>query len=244
MSQVDTISPVQPTPSPDDLTDAAEEMIYRITHDLSASMRSLVQLSTWIAEDLEDAGVAMPADAQANVALLRSRGARLQNMMKDLLTYTCVGQSRRSFDGDWATLLESVRADAPKVAQFSVRTDMQAIPQIGHFDLQKLLSVLVSNAVKHHDHADDGCIEISANRVKNAVEICVKDDGPGIPAEVRRHLCKLLTSLEPRDHLEGSGMGLAIACKIAEVYGGSLDITDVAQDRGCLVKVTLPLQIT
>ncbi len=50
-----------------------------------------------------------------------------------------------------------------------------------------------------------------------------------------------MTTLQSRDETEGSGMGLPIAIKVCETYGGSLEIDERDDGRGCVVRGTFPI---
>jgi signal transduction histidine kinase len=41
----------------------------------------------------------------------------------------------------------------------------------------------------------------------------------------------------------GSGIGLVLSRNIAEAHGGSVELSNRTEQRGCLVRVTLPLKI-
>ena len=85
-----------------------------------------------------------------------------------------------------------------------------------------------------------GKIIVSAHREKANVVLSVTDDGPGIPENFRGQVMDAMTTLRPRDEVEGSGMGLAIARKIALRYGGSISLSAPSDDRGTRVQVVLP----
>jgi signal transduction histidine kinase len=50
-----------------------------------------------------------------------------------------------------------------------------------------------------------------------------------------------MTTLRPRDEVEGSGMGLAISNKIALHYGGSMAVATSPFGRGTQIEVRLPI---
>jgi signal transduction histidine kinase len=50
-----------------------------------------------------------------------------------------------------------------------------------------------------------------------------------------------MATLRPRDEVEGSGMGLTIARKIVQVYGGSVSIIDTGQARGTRLEARFPI---
>ena len=63
----------------------------------------------------------------------------------------------------------------------------------------------------------------------------VRDDGPGIPAEVRHRVFEALFTTKAK----GSGLGLALCRRIVEAHGGSIDL-DPERDRRCSFVLVLP----
>jgi signal transduction histidine kinase len=63
----------------------------------------------------------------------------------------------------------------------------------------------------------------------------VADDGPGVPPELREKIFYPFFTTKQR----GSGVGLAMAQKIAVAHGGSLEL-DAGAARGCALVVRLP----
>lgn len=66
------------------------------------------------------------------------------------------------------------------------------------------------------------------------VNVLVEDDGPGLlnPANVFTPFYTTKPS--------GSGVGLVLSRQIAEAHGGSIEISNRTQGRGCVVRVVLP----
>jgi signal transduction histidine kinase len=54
------------------------------------------------------------------------------------------------------------------------------------------------------------------------VRITIDDDGPGLPNSVRTTLFRPFTTTKP----DGTGVGLALARKVAEEHDGTLDAGD------------------
>jgi signal transduction histidine kinase len=48
----------------------------------------------------------------------------------------------------------------------------------------------------------------------------VSDDGPGIAPEYHERIFGIFQTLQPRDHVEGTGIGLSLVKKIVESRGG------------------------
>lgn len=92
-------------------------------------------------------------------------------------------------------------------------------------DREKLNQVLVniiSNSIKYT--ADGGKIDIRAKNVDDGVEICVSDNGMGIPEEDQPRLFERFYRVEKARTSDagGSGLGLAIAKEIIDAHGGRI----------------------
>ncbi len=97
--------------------------------------------------------------------------------------------------------------------------------------LELVLRNLINNAVKHHDRPN-GQVAVTARNVGRLIEFRIQDDGPGIAEEFHGRIFEMFQTLKPRDHVEGSGMGLAIVKKTVELFGGSIGVESNAANRG------------
>jgi signal transduction histidine kinase len=71
--------------------------------------------------------------------------------------------------------------------------------------------------------------------VDDMVRIRIRDDGPGIPAELAATVFEPFVTSKPH----GTGLGLTIAREAAQSLGGHLSLEDCAP--GCTVAVVLPI---
>lgn len=103
--------------------------------------------------------------------------------------------------------------------------------------LAVLLRNLVDNAVRYAPAG--GEIEVSVGREESAVILRVADSGPGIPETERdrvfERFYRVLGSGE-----EGSGLGLSIVKRIADLHSASIALAAGPEDRGLTVSVTFP----
>ena len=66
-------------------------------------------------------------------------------------------------------------------------------------------------------------MRITANDVAAGVEVCVEDDGPGVPREIESSLFQPFVTGRGRDAKHpGTGLGLAIAARWVERHGGAI----------------------
>lgn len=107
----------------------------------------------------------------------------------------------------------------------------------GTFDrrqMQQVLENLVRNAVESCD--GEVRVRIEWNSDRRSTTIVVRDDGPGIPEEVRKRVFEPLFTTKSF----GSGLGLTLAKAIVEGHGGSFAITDGLDGQGTGFEIKLP----
>ncbi|MDX2219596.1 MAG: ATP-binding protein [Burkholderiales bacterium] len=105
--------------------------------------------------------------------------------------------------------------------------------------VRRMIANLLENAAKY----GGAQIDVETSVAGNAVLLCVKDRGPGIPADQVERLKQPFTRLdEARTGASGAGLGLAIVERVARLHGGRLDLLPRDADGGGLeARVTLPL---
>ncbi|WP_159947275.1 ATP-binding protein [Rhizobium sp. 18065] len=103
--------------------------------------------------------------------------------------------------------------------------------------LRRILSNLIDNAIKYGRVAHVG-LAVSGQDAM----ITVRDEGPGIPAELRQTLLEPFIRGEPSRARQtgGAGLGLAIVRTLVEAHAGRIDI-DTAPTGGAEIRVVLPL---
>ena len=100
---------------------------------------------------------------------------------------------------------------------------------------------LVSNAVKFTPAG--GRVDISARAVEGEVEIAVADTGPGIPAHDLEKVFEEFEQSGDGKKVEGTGLGLPLSRRLAELHGGRLRVESVV-GRGSTFRFTLPVEPT
>jgi signal transduction histidine kinase len=98
--------------------------------------------------------------------------------------------------------------------------------------LRQVLGNLLGNAVEAMD--GQGEITVQARREDAMDSIVVRDQGPGIPPEIRQTLFEPLTSTRAK----GTGLGLAICRQIVERHGGTIEL--LPTDEGAAFLIRLP----
>jgi signal transduction histidine kinase len=100
---------------------------------------------------------------------------------------------------------------------------------------------VLGNAAKYTERG--GRISLSVRRQGSEVEIRVRDNGIGIPAEVLPRIFDLFTQLDGRsDHPHsGLGIGLALVRRLLQMHGGTITAHSEGAGLGSEFVIRLPL---
>jgi signal transduction histidine kinase len=107
--------------------------------------------------------------------------------------------------------------------------------------MEQVLSNLITNAAKYTP--DGGEITVRGQVVDDNAVLSVRDNGIGIAPEMLPRVFDLFVQVDgtsDRSH-GGLGIGLALARKIAEMHGGSVEAKSDGLNRGSEFVVSLPL---
>jgi PAS domain S-box-containing protein len=207
-----------------------ERFAYVASHDLKAPLRAIKNLAEWISDDVE--ATASP-ETRENLALLRTRTQRLENLLSGLLDYSRVGLIKlRPEPIDTGRLVAEIveYLSPPPAFVVECRSVMPTICAMRP-PLQHVFQNLIGNALTHHDR-DHGVIAVSGRDLGAQVEFSVADDGPGIDPAHHGQIFGMFQTLRLCDEAKGSGIGLAIVKKAVEANGGSIKVESAPPARG------------
>ena len=106
----------------------------------------------------------------------------------------------------------------------------------------RIRQILVNLLTNAHEYSPEGAsIEVTARRDGAEVEVAVKDDGPGIPADQLAHIFERFTRGDAglTQRVGGTGLGLAISKSLVELHGGTIAV-DSTVGAGSTFRVRLP----
>lgn len=214
-----------------------DQFAYVASHDLKAPLRAIANLSEWIEEDLEDR---MTEDVRHQMTLMRQRVHRMEALIDALLQYSRVGRVESATEtvAVEALLREAIDSlDLGEKFAIEIQPGMPVI-RTQPIPLQQVFSNLIGNAIKHHQ-SDSGRVEISVADREKCYEFAVSDDGPGIAPEYHQKVFAVFQTLEARDKVENTGIGLSIVKKIVESQGGTIRL-ESAEGQGTTFRFTWP----
>jgi PAS domain S-box-containing protein len=196
-----------------------DQFAYVASHDLKAPLRGIANLSQWIEDDLADR---FTEESHEHMRLLRGRVHRMEALIDGILQYSRAGRAQQEPERvDTAALVDEVvdLIAPPEGVEIAVQPGMPVL-FTERLPLQQVFMNLVGNAVKYGGALPR--VEVSA-RASGAVDVChftVRDNGPGIAPEYHERIFAIFQTLEARDKVEGTGIGLSIVKKTVESRGG------------------------
>ena len=200
-----------------------DQFAYVTSHDLKAPLRGIANLATWIEEDL---GAAVDAEAKQHLDLLRGRVHRMEALIDAILHYSRVGRIRVKPEPVRVTdlLRETVDLLSPPPG-FAVDVHGE-MPELvtEKSRLQQVFMNLIGNAIKHHHDPSRGRVDIRCEDAGDAWRFDVSDNGPGIAPRFHEKIFVIFQTLEARDKVEGTGVGLALVKKIVQTQGGTIEV--------------------
>ena len=162
----------------------------------------------------------------------------MNRTLDDILSLARLGRpSAPLVDVDLSALVDAVVEDfrdlgAPVSFEEAARLTMRLRPSL----MRRALRNLIENAIKYGQHA-----AVRLVPGKDAVEIVVEDQGPGIPPERLSDVFEAFTRLEGSRNKDtgGIGLGLALARTIVRDAGGDIRLTN-RPEGGLAATIVLP----
>jgi signal transduction histidine kinase len=210
---------------------------YVVSHDLKAPLRAIFKLSEWIEEDL---GPAIPAESKKNMQILRGRVFRLEALINGLLEYSKIGRLEVPVERvDVYTMLKETTdlLNPPAHIKIEITNDMPVL-NTKKYLLQQVFINLLANAIKYNDK-ENGKVMISSQEAGDFHQFTVEDNGIGIAPAYHEKVFEMFQTLESRDKVEGTGVGLAIIKKSVEDIGGTIRL-ESEENKGARFIFTWP----
>ncbi len=173
---------------------------------------------------------------------------RCRNITSRLLSFARKSAARVEVS-DVAAVLDEVLPFLEKESQLARVTihrdyapDLPRV-RIEEVQLGEIFINLITNAIHALTSQGGGNIWLESRRKSDRVMITVRDDGPGIPEEVRDKLFDPFVSTKPQG--QGTGLGLSICYGIVKRYDGEIRVrSEVGQGAEFTVVLRVHQQVT
>jgi len=204
-----------------------KEFVANVSHEL----RTPLSVIKGYVETLVDGGEEgiSPADRERFLRTIQRHTERLNSLLEDLLMLSRLESINPGLKREPVVLrelIENAVADCrsrPAAVTYRISHDID--PAIGTLSIDplKLTQVfdnLLDNALKYTPKGSH--LGIAARLRGREVEVCVRDNGPGIPAEDLPHIFERFYRVDKGRSREkgGTGLGLSIVKHIVQLHGG------------------------
>ena len=225
---------------------AKSEFLANMSHELRTPLNAVIGFSALI-----DRQIKGPIGHEAYRGYARDisrSGEHLLGIINDILDLSKVEAGKLELHEEQIDLASVFRSCArlvePKAREAGLALSIQAphtLPLLlaDETRVKQIVINLLSNAVKFTPRG--GRVSLSARLAADAIEIVVADTGIGMTPEqipVALESFRQIESSQSRK-FQGTGLGLPLAKKLAELHGGSIDV-ESAPGLGTTVTVRLP----
>ncbi|MCU1461910.1 MAG: putative Histidine kinase [Acidimicrobiales bacterium] len=219
-----------------------DEFLATVSHEL----RTPLTIISGFAETLRHHHDQLDGDRRDEfVDRIRSSADAMGRMVEQLLDFSRLQAGNVAFAPENVPIVESLRRTADGLgallAAYTVVvegppalvawTDPQA--------LDRIVSNLLTNAAKFS--AAGTRIEVSVRRAGDEVEVRVRDHGIGVPPGEEERIFERFVQLVTVPGHRGTGVGLAVARRYAELAGGRIWADQPPDGGGAVFAFTLPI---
>ncbi len=214
-----------------------EQFAYITSHDLRAPLRAIEKLSEWISSSKENT---LSEASKEYFNKLISRVHRMDNLINGILSYSKLGANAEKKE---MINLSKVLTNTIELLQPPENCSISIPRQLPDIcgektQIAQVFSNLINNAIKYSDK-DEIKIKISYLEEKRYYLFLIEDNGPGIDEQYHEQVFTMFQTLQPRDKIESTGVGLTLVKKIVELNGGMIWIGNELT-TGTIFKFTWP----
>jgi signal transduction histidine kinase/ActR/RegA family two-component response regulator len=223
---------------------AKSEFLARMSHEIRTPLNGVLGMAQALSAERD-----LAPRHRERLGVIRQSGESLLAILNDILDLSKVEAGRLELEAIPFDLEETVRGAqatfAPQAAAKGLRFRLHVDPAASGSYLgdptrvRQILYNLLSNAVKF---TEEGEVSLWVSRREEMLELKVMDTGIGIaPADLERLFSRFqqVDSSTTRRY-GGTGLGLSICRELAELMGGSVEVTSTP-GAGSRFRVNLPL---
>jgi len=193
-------------------------------------------------------------DIDQNLQKIRHHGQRASGIVKGMLEHSRTSDGKKELTDINALADEYLRLayhglrakDKSFSADFKTNLD-PSVPKINVIpqDIGRVLLNLINNAFyacteRSRSAGSDykPLVIVTTKKIQNTIEISVKDNGSGIPKEIKDKIFQPFFTTKPTG--QGTGLGLSLSYDIIKAHGGELKVESKAGE-GSEFKIQLSL---
>ncbi|MES2634366.1 MAG: ATP-binding protein [Pseudomonadota bacterium] len=228
-------------------TELKSRFLAYMSHEFRTPINSIRSITRLLMDKVDGP---LTSEQERQVGFIQQQSAEFAEMVDDLLDLAKVEAGRVEISPAWFEMVDLFSALRGMFRPVLTNPDVtlvfeepQGIPTL-YTDDQKLSHVLrnfISNALKF---TPKGEVRVTAVREgEDKVTFRVTDTGIGIAREFHESIFRDFTQVQSplQKQLRGTGLGLSLSKRLAELMGGSVKLTS-EPGQGSVFSVTVPVK--
>jgi PAS domain S-box-containing protein len=217
-----------------------EQFAYAASHDLQEPLRKIVYYGDYL-----NARYAEQIDERGKLYFSNMMGAsqRMTQLIHDLLNFSRIYRENLHLVKTDMNLLAAEAMNDLDVAikAKSAQIEIAPLPVLPVYPMQmrQLFHNLLSNAIKFSDERRAPLVKVYAEKGDKEIQLIFEDNGVGFEEKYLDKMFSLFQRLHSREKYAGTGIGLAMCRKIADLHNGSITACS-KPGRGAKFILTLP----
>ncbi|MCY3818097.1 MAG: PAS domain S-box protein [Gammaproteobacteria bacterium] len=217
------------------------EMGSALAHELTQPLSAVVGFVEASTALIDRAGGEMPAKVREYMDQAVAQSLRAGDVIRLLREFTARGDTERSVKDINIVIAETCRMATLGTAADGIELELNLAADlppvlIDHVQIQQVVLNLVRNSIDALGDRETPAITVETVLGREAVEVVVGDNGPGLSAEVRERVFEPFVSTKP----DGIGIGLSICRTIIEAHGGMIAF-DAGTACGTACRFSVPV---
>jgi hypothetical protein len=211
------------------------ELAAGLAHEIRNPLAGIAGVVEIIGRDLPEGSAGREVWEEA-----RGEIQRIQKILNDLLNYSRPRPPEYSSAPIQAAAERALRLARQQVVSSPIEIHLHtagSLPPVEHdaAQIEQMLLNLLLNAIQAIDGS--GRVDLRLEAQNGAVVISVADTGRGIPPEQIEKIFRPFFTTKGH----GTGLGLSLARRIAEIHGGRIEVASTPHKGTCFT-ITLPVQ--
>ncbi|MCX7793261.1 MAG: PAS domain S-box protein [Thermodesulfovibrionales bacterium] len=219
------------------------EIIRSVSHEFRTPLTAIIGMSEMILN-----GDVSGERAREYLNIMYKEGLRLSKMISELLDISRLEKKEFFKIGpvDFKKIIESIKEAfsdiiEKKSALIAIRVEGDLSGFRGdEAKIEQMLRNLIDNSLTYSDSGVR--VSVLLRRVKDMLEINVRDTGWGIAEEDIPHLGEKFYRGKHGERTKGTGLGLSLVKEIVKLHGGILSI-ESQPEKGTSIHISLPFQV-
>ena len=215
------------------------DFVSNVSHEFKTPITAIEGYATL----LQDREELSPHEQEQYVDKILFNTRRLSNLVGNILLLSRIDNQAILPKGDVFRLDEQIRQSIVMLEPEWVKKDIEFDVELEDIIIEgnenllfHVWNNLIGNAIKFNP--PNGMISVKLHKSGDRAVFRIDDSGPGISEEGHKHIFDKFYQEDSSHKQEGNGLGLALACRIVSLHGGSI-WADNLPGGGCRFTVEL-----